>query len=175
MTQQRRDDEHKSEFSKWLRDNKRLDSIHAGLSIIDFDWIIHQYKVRTQHGVERQIQNMMCVEEKRYGKDVSESQRDTLIIIRQILMAGAPMKRPKVYRVWSTMGNKYVDVRYFGYHLLQFSGYGPTDSKTIEWDRNKITVEQLEKILRFELSPITLRPRDERSHHGGAKQRTMQF
>lgn len=35
----------------------------------------------------------------------------------------------------------------------------------IQWNRFMINLQQLEKILKFELNPITLEPRTDRRHH----------
>lgn len=175
MTLERRDGQHKTPFSEWIRTNPQLDQDVAGLCILDFDWIVHQYRIRTQHGRSREIQNMMCIEEKRYGKDIDPWQRDTLLALNQVLMAKARYGQPQRVSIKSKITGQTVLLRFFGCHLLRFSNTGPLDSAFIEWDRKKITREQLEQILRFELSPLTLNKRDERSHHGGKKQKTFPY
>jgi hypothetical protein len=167
----------KCDFSNWLRSHPLLDPQVAGLSITDTDWVVHQFRIHTQHGRSKELQNMMFIEEKSFGSDIGKQspQRDTISLLAQLLKNRTNPKQPSRFKVQSVMTGKLISLRFFGWHLLQFSHAGPLDSEWIKWDWKPITLEMLVKLLRFELSPITLAPRDERNHHGGAKQRTMDF
>lgn len=177
MTAPQRNGIAKCDFSEWLRSHPLLDANAAGLSITDADWVVHQFKIHTQHGRSKEIQNMMFIEEKTFGADIGKqsAQRDTISLLAQILRNRTNPRQPSLHRVKSMMSGKLIRLRFFGWHLLQFSHAGPLDSEWIKWDWKPINLDMLVKLLRFELSPITLAPRDERSHHGGARQKTMDF
>lgn len=173
MTQQMRNGQHRSAFSKWLRETPELDPQKgSGLSIIDIDWCIHQFRDVVDSGGSREVQNMMFVEEKTHGAECSPPQRDTLHAAAQLIHSHVS-RQPHRTVIKSQMTGQKVLLRNWGFHLLRFSHSGPMDSVWIEWDRKRITLKQLIEILRFELSPLTLNPRDERRHHGGAKQSKM--
>jgi len=61
-------------------------------------------------------------------------------------------------------GREFCDLR-FGVHLCRMSGFDPPSSETLWWDRRVVSVEQLEKLIRFELHPDSLRPWSPRRHH----------
>lgn len=183
----------KSPFSEWFRAHPELDSRTAKLSIIDGDWIVHQFAERPDG---KYVQNLMCIEEKSCRADVTEPQRDTLNIFAQILDTVLRVKRkrsvmrgrmrgrqvadnqPVSFKCYSTMNKSNVTVRFYGYHKLRFSHTGPMDSTTagdgfIEWDGKKISLPILIDLMRFSLSPFNpgvKRDTTERSRHGKAKQ-----
>ena len=71
---------HKAEstpFSLWLKEEPDLDSAArvAALSISDVDFVVHQYLKN----------NIMLIEEKRYGGDSRTAQKDTLSVVNQML------------------------------------------------------------------------------------------
>ncbi len=175
MTTARRDPKHQTPFGKWMNENPRLESRQCGLGITDTDWIIHQYKGCTDHLGERLIQNLLFIEEKTFCKEPPPSQLSTLRLVYLIMAGNCHNSGPAVHKV--IYEGKRITVRNYGYHLLQFSRTDPVDSKHIWWDRKPITATVLEDILRFDVSPKTLRRRDpsERRHHGGAKQRKLDF
>lgn len=160
---------YESNFSRWLRECPELDSIGAGLSVMDTDYIFHRF--RTELG--RVFQCLMIVELKTKNAEMSDAQKDTAGILNQLTrnrrqtptselrwQAGnAPLK------VRSYIAKRDVNVRSFGVHLLTFDGYGPGDSESIRWDKNLITIDQLIALLKFDLDPDTLRQMDWRSHH----------
>ncbi len=170
MTTPRRDGTQQTEFGRWMYKNPRIDSIKAALSITDIDWIVHQYKDCTDAGGERLIQNLLFIEVKTFCKEPPFAQLDTLRVVNKIMVRNWQNYRPAVHRIWHN--GKRVTVRNYGFHLLTFSQTNPLDSEHMWWDKKDITAKTLELILRFEVSPKTLRPRDpsERRHHGGAKQ-----
>lgn len=168
MTRSCRNGNHRSPFGAWLRVQADLESRAAGLSIIDIDWCLHQYSSRPDG---RNVQNVMFIEEKRFAEPLKNHQSDTLAVIYQLF--ANPRMKVMSKRVRSKMAGGFVRVRFFGVHLLSFSGAGPDDSEWIEWDRKRITIDQLKGILRFDTNPFHLGRRDERCHHGGGKQIPM--
>ena len=154
-------------FLDWIRENPQLDSISAALSVQNCDVWVHQYKSHADRRGDRRINNLMLVEYKAFGADMSFAQRDTLWIVNQIL-------RPEIGRA-KTFKVRGLDpqgklrprtVHCFGVHKLQIiDGDVPGEGGQIIWDRKAIDVEQLERVLRFDLHPDTLRPRSDRRHH----------
>ncbi len=155
-------------FSRWVRQQKDLDSNRDGIVLCDSDMIVHRYKF--DH--DRLYQCIMLVELKRHGAELTDSQRDTLAVFGQFLRndkktscknrRAQAENRPS--RVFSVMSNKVVRCRAFGAHLLTLENTTP-DNGWVRWDKADITKGQLIKLLRFELHPETLRPMDGRSHH----------
>jgi hypothetical protein len=139
-------------FSQWLRQNPRLDSVAAGLSITDIDLVIHQYLTTEGAYQTRFIQHYMLLEEKRYGRDRPEAQLDTQMKLDQLL-------REVDGRQVRDTRDRTVTMRYFGFHVVTFSGSGPADSDVIRWNDHVVTLGQLEQLLCFELDPRTLQPR----------------
>lgn len=150
-----------TDFSLWIRQNPSLDSRQCGLSIHDVDWIVHQFKVAEDKNGPRRLANLMLIEEKRFGKEPSFAQADTLLILDQCLQRGNGRAE-----VVNARGEP-VLTRYYGLHTLQFSGSGPMDSERILWDRKPIDLPTLEGLIRFDIHPQSLLPRDltERRHH----------
>lgn len=161
---------YESSFSRWLRECPELDSAVAGISVMDTDYIFHQF--RTELG--RVFQCLMIVELKTKNAEMSDAQRDTAGVLTQLLRnrrqtptselrwqaGGAPLK------VRSFMAKREVNIKSFGFHVLTFDGYGPGDSENIRWDRKPITIDQLIALLKFDLDPDDpLRKMDWRSHH----------
>jgi hypothetical protein len=152
-----------------VRSNPGLDSA-KGFTFMDKDIICHRFK--TDHG--RSLQYLMMVEVKTRGAQLSDSQRDTIWIIDQLLRnrKDTPTKKTDrrqvegvVTMVKSFIQRGEVRARVFGYHVLRLSGDSPDDSAEITWDSRRITLEQLVGLLRFDLDPDNLLPMDNRSHH----------
>lgn len=158
-------------FSQWIRTNPALDS-GKGYCVVDQDMWVHRYK--TERG--RDFQLIMCVETKTNGADLTPAQRDTLLIVNQLMRnrRQTPTKQLKhqsghgIAKAYSAIMNREVVVKAFGMHVLRFSGMGPQDSREMWWDRRQIDAELLTKILSFDLDPDTLQPMDFRSHHARA-------
>ena len=154
----------------WIRNNPNLDSVRAGLTVMDSDLWVHRYK--TEGG--REFQFLMLVEIKEFGKDMDRSQRDTLHIINQLLRNRRNVRpewnadecdgRPRITRVHSLISNQTVSVLCYGAHRLSVHGDGTyTQWNRLTWDNKKeISYEQLEQLLRFELDPDTLGKLDHR-------------
>jgi len=164
-----------TDFGRWLRNCEELKSEY-GHVFYDVDLspalhLAHTYKTK-KYGKE--LQFLMFVEVKTFGAEPEPAQRDSLIIIDQIMRNRKKTINkkknfiqvyPTINKVWSTRSHKWVRARLFGFHLLQFSDAGPEDSDKILWDRKKISIDQLVKLLKFELDPDSLRPLDLRIHH----------
>src|SRR5574343_241043 len=145
-------------FSDWLRNNPRLDSRNYSLSATDCDMWVHKFKNIVDGRADRQLQCIMLVEVKTRLAAVEFAQRDTLGLVNALMRRGDRM----VAR--NERGDRF-RVRSFGVHFLQMSGACPTDSEAILWDGHAVSVQQLERILRFELHPTTLVPNPLRNHH----------
>lgn len=156
-------------FARWVRDNKELDSVGKGLSVMDADWIFHRF--RTEMG--RDFQCVMIVEVKTRNGQMPAAQLDTGFLIDQLMRnrRQTPTHTPSLQagnsltRIYSAFQKKWVYVRAFGFHRLTFDNLGPSDSQLIKWDKIEITQDQLTKLLCFDLDPDSLRPMDWRSHH----------
>lgn len=156
------------DISQWVRNNPRLCS-HQGFVFMDKDLVCHRYKTASA----RSLQCIMFVEFKAYGRDLSDVQRDTMLLLDQLIRTTktTPTKRGRMNagtatcRAYSHMAKRAVGVRAYGYHLVRMSGRTPDTSEWVMWDKTLVTVDVLEQILRFDLDPDTLRPIDFRVHH----------
>lgn len=133
-----------TEFERWFRDHKDLRS-ESGIVRFDLDVLVHRYMFG-----DRSRQAMMFVEVKSHGATWNDCQKDTFGILGQFINGSK--------ECFSVKNGEKVAVRGFGCHLLVFENETPLDSEWIEWDTNRIDVATLVQILRFELSPISLRP-----------------
>lgn len=147
-------------YRKWLRENPRLDSVRASLSITDVDLLIHRYMTFVDKIGTRLVQCLMAVEWKAFGARPGRAQLDTMLMFNEAMRAShgttlyVPNRIPPVCRCFN-----------FGVHLCRMSGFDPSSSDTLWWDRRVITVDQLEGLIRFELHPDSLRPWTPRRHH----------
>ncbi len=158
MTNKRRDGKQQTPFSMWCRANPQLDSLQCCLATQDIDWIWHQYKVKTDRVGTREINHILLIEEKSFGADLTISERDVMFQLDQIL------SRTNTERVM-TVRKQWIDVRFWGYFKLRYSGATLPASDTVWWNKTIITLKQLEQILRFEINPRTFAARDDRRHH----------
>lgn len=156
-----------SAFERWMRESRLLDS-RDGVVRFDLDVLLHRYMVKQDGFGRRDIQAMMFVEVKTLGADLTESQRDTLGILDQVLRnrrKNIHSDRNKrnlkdhspVAKAFSKLRGSEIDLRLFGGHLLRLSGTSPDDSERMTWGgafgTHEITPDQLTKLLRFELDP----------------------
>lgn len=143
-----------------------------GIVCCDMDYLVHRYKTAADG---RDVQCIMFVEVKTRGAGLTDSQRDTLVLLDQYLnnRRETPTKKNSKRvlneartKAFSVVSRKYVMVRAFGGYLLQFQHTGPDDG-WIKWGpkRIEITPDQLAAIIRFDLDPDTLAPMDLRRHH----------
>jgi len=160
---------YETSFERWLRNHPQLDS-NEGYCISDQDYWVQKFKTNKEG---KGFQLLMLVEVKAMGKELSDPQRDLLLMVDQLTRnrRQTPTKELKyqagtsISQIYSYMSNKTVTVRCFGIHLLTFSGLGPEDSKWIKWDKTLVDIDKLTSILKFDLDPDTLNPLDLRSHH----------
>lgn len=158
MTTPRRDGRIGSPFSDWVRTNPRLDSKKFGVCNQDIDWIWHQYLVAEDTIGKREVNHIILIEEKASASDLSNQQRDTMFLVHQALAIADGRK------LMTARGDK-VMVRFWGYYKLRYSGSCLVCSSELWWNKRPITLETLERVLRFELRPDTLAPLSDRRHH----------
>src|SRR5262245_49999747 len=141
-------------FGRWMRACPKLQTNVAYLVRTDTDHFILKFKTHYQG---REFQLMMLIETKEHGSEPDGAQRDILNFINQLCYkVRRNLEDSKCYptfELFSTLNKKTVNVRYMGYHLLQFEKTSPYDSKWIKWDRKEISVETLEGILALDLYP----------------------
>lgn len=162
-------------LGRWLRGREDLRS-EDGINIYDEDHfcdrrVVHKFK---ENG-ERSAQCYMTIEVKEYGAYPSDAQRSTFAILsgyiknffgnRHTRRGATNDIAGKRRKVWDPVFSRWVQVRHYGYHLLQFEKTCPDDSAWIKWDGKEITADVLVKLLRFEIHPLTLKPMDARDHH----------
>jgi len=124
MTRQRNDD-HSTEFGIWLRKIKEIDS-SLGFTATNIDYIWHNYKTG----------DWMLIEEKRYNRDVSFTQKEMFKLVNKAIKNGHNSKK------------------YRGFHLLVFEKTSPEDGKVF-LDRKEVTKEELLKFLKTFQMPNT--------------------
>ena len=159
MTRPRRDG-NEEPYKSWIRNNKALDSRDPGLSITDIDDVIHRYKVMADSVGTREIQHIMFLEVKTFGAVVPFAQGETLKLVDKLLRLG---DKKTIAIANSVVSERYL--RCWGVHVLRFAGECPNTSEWIEWDGHKVSVDELTKLLRFDIDPDTLRARSDRRHH----------
>lgn len=127
-----------TEFGRWLREQPALDSRRAALSIQNLDYIVHQYRSARGSGTH----HIRLIEEKRHLAQRSFAQRDTHHILDQLLREadGATVR---------TERGLFVNVKYDGYHVVQFEHTSPDDG-AIYWNGKRIDVTTLIRRLRFD-------------------------
>lgn len=165
-------------LGRWLRAQPRLRS-EDGINIYDADCsverrIVHRYK----DGTSREAQCYMEVEVKEYGAVPTPAQRSTLQILSDYLKntvsnmystRGASEDRSGKFRkIYDREFDRWVFVRHYGIHLLQFEKAGPDDSAWIRWDGQEITAEQLVGLFAFEIHPYSLNKLSARDRHAPA-------
>jgi hypothetical protein len=158
MTTQRRDGKIIPGFGYWVSHNPRLDAKTYGVANMDPDWIWHKWKTHRDKIGDRTIVHIMLIEEKRCSTDLTLPQRDTMYIIDQIL------RHTKTKRLRNVHG-ELINCRVWGYFKLKYNSDYLETATEIWWNKKKIDLAILEKILLFELNPRTLDPRSDRRHH----------
>lgn len=157
MTTRRRDGEGEA-WAEWIRDNPRLDSVRDGLCCTDSDLWVHRYCTKVDRVGTRELQHIMLIEVKTFGRQVPPAQEDTYHLIDQIL-------RRKDRKHYKRADGQKRWVRSWGVHYICLSGETPDDSDWITWDGKPVDVQSLEELLRFERHPDSLKPRSDRRHH----------
>ena len=164
-------------FSRWIRNNEELDS-RKGYAVSDQDFWIHKFRT-DQRG--RNLELLMLVEVKTCAKEPSKSQDSTLWMVDQLMrnrtdtptVEQRPQAGRTIVKARSSFLNGVVHLRAFGLHVLTFSGLGPDDSHWMAWDGREINLDQLTKLLRFDLDPDTLKPLDLRIHHPDPRENNL--
>lgn len=147
-------------FADWLRrQHEKLPSIslECGLSATDIDLVMHRYKSKVREGVgTRRFQSLITIEVKTRGGYPPMSQLDTLA-------------KCNVFRGIDYLEN--IHLTHYGVFVLVMSGVDPDTSDSMMWGSfppgkivtdssqllwQKITLDQLYQLLRFELNPKTL-------------------
>jgi hypothetical protein len=117
----------------------------------------------------------MEVEIKEYGSMPTPAQRSTLQLLSDYLKnttsnmhssRGASRDRSgKFRRIYDKEFGRWVWVRHYGIHLLQFEKTSPDDSLWIKWDGREIDADQLVGLFAFEIHPYSLNPLSARDRH----------
>lgn len=155
-----------SDFSGWLRSNSALDSVEFSISVNDRDFTLHKFKTNVDSVGTRAVHLMMAIEVKTRGGMPGWAQRQTKFFEHQLL-------RKTRRLVCSETGIK-TSVWHFGYFVLSLFGTAPQAGRHVTWCRfqpngaiegRTIQTAELERILRFEVRPDTLKPLILRRHH----------
>ena len=151
------------EFNAWMRACKELPSYseNCGFVASDVDTVVHRYMTCVDTVGTREMQSMTQLEVKTRGGDLTDSQKDTWF--KQHCFSRG---------VQSIFGEH---TRHWGVAMVFLSNTTPDNSEWIEWGRfgrtkndirrTRIDRRQLIQVLKFELSPETLKPNPFRRHH----------
>jgi hypothetical protein len=150
-----------SDFERWMRNCQELDSKSEGIVRFDLDILLHKYKNVQDKKGDRTIQCMMFVEVKTRMAQPSDSQRDTLSLLNNVMrnrvqnMHSSPRKQMggQPRKVYSQQSKSEVALFLFGGHLLRIDGTSPTNSKKMLWDNKEVNLLQLVELLRFDRDP----------------------
>lgn len=158
-------------FCEWMRSCKELPSYSSDLGFVatDIDIFVHRYLMSVDSEGTRDIQAMMLVEVKTRGGCPSESQLDTLSKVHAFSRKSNGSIKPKSVNEQ--------EIHWFGAYVLRLSGTSPKDSKWMMWCRlinheqgraltqTRIDIQQLIKLLSFQIHPDTLIRLPFRRHH----------
>lgn len=155
-------------FMAWCRSCSLLPSWSpdCGWVQTDVDTFIHRYLTCVDKQGTREVQPMMELEVKTRSGNLTDSQVDTY---RKKHATTIPHLK------WN--GQTLIN---YGVSFVRLEGSSPADSVWIKWGRfkrsslveiswNDISIEQLIKLMRFELHPDTLCASSYRRHHKTAK------
>jgi hypothetical protein len=160
-------------FSRWLRKEKRLDSVGQNLHVSDVDYSFMKYKTAIDRIGTRQLKLFMQIELKTFGKQLDAYQQEHLFLLHQLLTHQRPL--PDVNKVEGFTGKidlitngvpKKIRVWSMGVSILTIDdGDSPDDCTGLWWGRFRtngvvmhlpIMLDQLIGLLNFELHPDTL-------------------
>lgn len=173
-----------SDMSKWIHAQPGIQP-RDGCNVLDIDFVVHKFARRTQGGKCREKQLMMFLETKEHAAELRPNQRDTLYQVHQLLttrvfhwqVVGSDGRYKKGHpqnsrRVKALVAGKVVDLKCYGCFFLKLSKTDPDNSDWMEWSHGpdwkgrRITREDLGKLLRFQIDPVSFRADDPaRSHH----------
>lgn len=155
-------------FMAWCRSCSLLPSWSpdCGWVQTDVDTFIHRYLTCVDRQGTREVQPMMELEVKTRSGNLTDSQVDTY---RKKHATTIPLLK------WN--GQTLIN---YGVSFVRLEGSSPADSAWIKWGRfkrsslveiswNDISIDQLIKLMRFELHPDTLCASSYRRHHKTAK------
>jgi hypothetical protein len=172
MVKQQFDGKPQSSFSAWVRDRATSGALPSSeFATTDIDWIWHGWN--REHWTEsgkrqyRHVRYLMLIEEKACSAKPDFAQHDTISLLHKIIDASFGRKNGKrrAFPFRTDRGEMAV-LRYYGYHLLQYDETDIRTSAHIAWDKQPITLEILESILRFKTDPERIdREIDVRLHH----------
>lgn len=177
------------DFSKWLNAQPGLQP-SDGINATDIDKVIHRYCHWNNGQKCRDVQCMLFLEVKAMGAAVRPNQADTMYHVHQAIttqlfpwqstdesgrfVVGHPANNRRAKAV---IAGKTVEMKVLGHFCLRMSGTRPDNSEWMEWscgpkwnEGKRITLEQLQKLLRFELHPATLKPYDPARPHKKRKE-----
>lgn len=152
-------------FGDWIRRHPALDSIKERLSIQDQDYWIHQYRAHHDCVGARAVDSIMLLELKTFGRHEPFAQRDTMVIVDQLLR----FNNGKLFRSYRRVRGPYNEIRVvrcFGRICFSMSRDRPDNSDDMLWNGVRIDEAQLVELLRFERDPHFPAKRLEyRRHH----------
>jgi hypothetical protein len=100
------------------------------------------------------------IEDKSHGAELPDQQHDLMFIVHQIMEFA-----PRIFQGFSSMRGDRVPIRYHGLTSIRYSGPSPDGSDWIKVGKKDVDLDQLIKILQFDISHLTLRPIDHRIGH----------
>lgn len=152
-------------FGDWIRKHPALDSIRERLCVNDVDYWIHQYRAHHDQVGARCVDSIMCLEVKSFSRELSPSQRDTMVLIDQILRGCDFLQVRSYRRCRGPAGEKRI-VRCFGIIPFRMSGSRPDNSEEMFWRGIRIDIKTLVELLRFERDPhLPSKKLEYRRHH----------
>ena len=151
----------------WCREKGKTGDLPAcsqecGWVQTDVDAFLHRYKTCIDSLGTRELQVLMEIEWKTRGGNLTDSQLDTY--------------RKKHATILPSLKWHGQELRNYGVTVVRLSGSTPEDSEWIKWGRfvrgnardmkwTAVSVEQLLKLMRFELHPDTMNTNPLRRHH----------
>jgi hypothetical protein len=153
-------------LSAWIRKNPHLDSKIHGLTMNDFDWMVHKYRTHVDNIGTREVQLAFFLEEKVNGALPRESQKEILFFQHQLLN--------RRYKLISSIQGKPISVWHFGVYVVSYPGMTIYDTIPLRWFRfddtgylhgTNINLLTFERIMNFDIRPDTLNKLSLRRHH----------
>lgn len=150
---------------------------------MDTDMWVHKFgeRIGRVSGWDRSVQYLMKIEVKTHGAMVGTAQMDTINAVDNLLRT-KPWKEHRVSgrlvpghpqntrKVFSRMAGQDVRIICHGVHILRMSAETPGSSEWLKWDEREISVSELERIMRYELDPDSLRVLEHREHKKASDQ-----